>query len=129
METQRAELKDRLKEALDARNKKPADLSRDLKIPKSAISQYLSGKVKDMDTKRFYEISNYLGVSEAWLMGYNVDMERTPEQKKNDNLLEIVAHIKEDDLFYDYVMQGHQSSREQIDAFLKILAALSGNAK
>ena len=59
METQRAELKDRLKEALDARNKKPADLSKDLKIPKSAISQYLSGKVKDMDTKRFYEISKW----------------------------------------------------------------------
>lgn len=76
------ELKDRLRYALELRGKKAVDLVTDLKIPKSAISQYLSGKSQNMDSKRLYSISKYLDVSEPWLMGYDVPMER----KKKDSL-------------------------------------------
>ena len=78
----KAELKDRLQEALNIRDKKAIDLSRDLKIPKSAISQYLSGKSLNMDSGRLHSICKYLDVSEPWLMGYNVPMERNMEKKK-----------------------------------------------
>lgn len=71
-----AELKDRLRFALELREKKAVDLSRDLKIPKSAISQYLSGNRTIKDSRRLYIIAEYLGVSEAWLMGFDVPMER-----------------------------------------------------
>ena len=76
MEKKRVELKDRLQTALDLREKKAVDLARDLKIPKSAISQYLSGNRTIKDSKRLYLIAEYLGVSEAWLMGFDVPMER-----------------------------------------------------
>lgn len=74
--SKQAELKDRLRKALDIREKKAVDLSRDLKIPKSAISQYLSGYRTIKDSKRLYIIAEYLDVSEAWLMGFDVPMER-----------------------------------------------------
>ena len=72
----KAELKDRLRKALDLREKKAVDLTRDLKIPKSAISQYLSGYRTIKDSERLYIIAEYLDVSEAWLMGFDVPMER-----------------------------------------------------
>lgn len=74
--SKQAELKDRLRMALELREKKAVDLSRDLKIPKSAISQYLSGYRNIKDSKRLYIIAEYLDVSEAWLMGFDVPMER-----------------------------------------------------
>lgn len=75
MNEKRAELKDRLQLALDLREKKAADLSRDLNIPKSAISQYLSGKSQKMNSDRLFAISRYLNVSEPWLLGFDVPME------------------------------------------------------
>lgn len=73
---EKSELKDRLRTALDLREKKAVDLVKDLKIPKSAISQYLSGNRTIKDSKRLYIIAEYLDVSEAWLMGFDVPMER-----------------------------------------------------
>ena len=73
---EKAELKDRLKIALDLREKKAVDLTKDLGIPKSAISQYLSGNRTIKDSKRLYIVAEYLDVSEAWLMGFDVPMER-----------------------------------------------------
>lgn len=81
MENSKCSLKDRLYEAMAKRGKKAVDLTRDLKIPKSAISQYLSGKSQNMDSERLYAIAQYLGVDEPWLLGYDVPMERpAPEE-------------------------------------------------
>lgn len=81
MENSKCSLKDRLYEAMAKRGKKAVDLTRDLKIPKSAISQYLSGKSQNMDSERLYAIAVYLDVSEPWLLGYDVPMERpAPEE-------------------------------------------------
>lgn len=78
--SERVELKCRLREALELREKKAADLARDLKISKSAISQYLSGDRTIRDSERLFIISKYLNVSEAWLMGFDVPMERHLEK-------------------------------------------------
>ena len=83
----RVDMKDRLRAALEIREKKAVDLSRDLKIPKSAISQYLSGHRIIKDSKRLFVIAEYLDVSEAWLMGFDVPMERI---KKDDTQKDIV---------------------------------------
>lgn len=48
-----AELKDRLKQALVIRNIKPIELSEATKIPKSAISQYMSGYTKPKQDRIF----------------------------------------------------------------------------
>ena len=81
MSNERVELKYRLKEALELREKKSIDLVKDLNIPKSAVSQYLSGRSQKMDSDRMHAICIYLDVSEPWMMGYDVPMERST--KKN----------------------------------------------
>ncbi len=67
---------DRLKEALQARNMKQSELCLLTGIPKSAMSQYISGAFLPKQ-KRLWIIAHALNVNEAWLMGYDeIDMER-----------------------------------------------------
>lgn len=47
-----------------------------VKMNKSDISQYVSGKVEPNQSKLFV-LSECLGVNVAWLMGYDVPMERS----------------------------------------------------
>ena len=58
---------------------KPADLADITGIPKSMVSYYLSGKsVPRAD--RIYEIAKVLDVSEAWIMGFDVPMEKEKQE-------------------------------------------------
>ena len=125
MNEKRILLKDRLREALEIRGKKAADLSKDLNIPKSAISQYLSGKSQKMDSERMYSICRYLNVNEAWMLGFNVPMDREMK-KKNDTMVNIVQRMQKDYEFYSLVE--HLSSldedkihsvKQMLNAFLK----------
>ena len=70
-----SEIKNRIKLALSIRNMSPTQLGEKTKIPKSSISQYMSGYAKPKQD-RIYAIAQALDVSEAWLMGYDVPMER-----------------------------------------------------
>ena len=69
------EIKNRLTTALSIRNMRPIELSEITKIPKSTISQYMSGYAKPK-TDRLYLISQALHINETWLLGYDVPMER-----------------------------------------------------
>lgn len=120
-----AELKDRLREALEIRNKKAADLVRDLKIPKSAISQYLSGISQKMDSERLYIIAKYLSVSEPWLIGYDVPKERIiPENtnKKNNAIADIVVRMRTDDDFLSLIETLNEMDAEKIAVFKQLLS-------
>ncbi len=65
----------RIAQALSIRKMRQADLCSILKIPKSSLSQYLKGDYEPKQD-RIYQMAQALGVSEAWLMGYDVPMER-----------------------------------------------------
>ena len=65
----------RLSYALQLRHIKQIDLCKMLEIPKGAMSLYLSGKYEPRQS-RLNELAIALNVSEAWLMGYDVPMER-----------------------------------------------------
>ena len=70
-----ATIADRIKEALEIRNMKQVDLVEKTKIGKSSISTYISGAYEPKQ-KNIYKIAKALNVNEAWLMGYDVPMER-----------------------------------------------------
>lgn len=76
----------RLKKAISIRNIKPVELSEKTGIDKSKISSYMSGRYKAKQDG-IYLLAKSLNVSEAWLMGLDVPMERTSndiyEQLKN----------------------------------------------
>ena len=97
-----ARLQDRLKEALAVRGMKAIELSEKSDIPKGAISYYLSGK-SSPKADRLNLICSTLNVSEAWMLGYDVPMERTTEQKKNDSIVRFVAQMRKDNDFYGVV--------------------------
>ena len=117
----RAELKDRLKEALEIREKKAVDLVRDLKIPKSAVSQYLSGKSQNMDSERLYLICKYLNVSEPWMMGYDIPMERNTE-KKNNAIADIVVRLRTDIEFFSLVESLNELDVEKVNAIKQMVS-------
>ena len=73
----------RIAKALSIRGMRQADLCEKTKIPKSAISQYVSGAFEPKQD-RIYLISQALNVDPVWLMGYDVPMEKQaqPAQKK-----------------------------------------------
>ena len=64
--------KDRLKEALDRSGISQSELSRRAHIGRNSISDYLKGKYEAKQDK-IYSLAKALNVSEAWLMGYDVD--------------------------------------------------------
>ncbi len=85
---------DRLKQIMKARNLRQVDILEaaepyckkyGVKLEKNALSQYVSGKVEPGQEKLSI-LGMALGVSEAWLMGYDVSMDRniTPSVNADD---------------------------------------------
>ena len=65
----------RLKKAMNIRGIKQVELANKTGIDKSLISNYLQGNYKAKQDK-LHKLAIALDVSEGWLMGYNVDMDR-----------------------------------------------------
>lgn len=61
---------------------KPFQKQLGVKMGRSALSQYVTGKSKP-DDKKLYLLSKTLNVSEAWLMGYDVERKRVPDNERN----------------------------------------------
>lgn len=71
---------DRIREAMKAANKTQADLVRETGLSKSTLSRYLSGEFEPKQNA-IGKLASALGVSEMWLWGYDVPMERpAPEE-------------------------------------------------
>lgn len=66
---------ERIRKGLSIRSMKAVELCSKTGIPKSAMSQYINNKFEPKQD-RVYLIAKALDVSEAWLMGYDVPMER-----------------------------------------------------
>lgn len=85
---------DRLKEAMNRYELRQADILKraepfckqfDVKLGRNDLSQYVSGKVSPGQEK-LTVLALALGVSETWLMGYDVPMERISDKNTNIDL-------------------------------------------
>ena len=115
--------KDRLKEAMQRSGKKQADLVRDTGLNRGTISRYLSGAVEPRQDAA-YKLALALNVSETWLWGYDVPMERSPMQKKNDDLVKIIAQMRKDPKFFNIVSKLAELPTDQYDSLTTIISAL-----
>ena len=68
-------IRERLIEAMARANKKQVDLVRETGLNRGTISRYISGEVEPK-SNAIYKLAKSLNVSEAWLIGYDVPMER-----------------------------------------------------
>jgi len=93
---------DRIREALRLSGKKQIDLSRETGIDKGSISNYIAGRYEPKN-EAIYKMALALGVSEMWLWGYDVPMERSKEQKNNDAFNDIVRRLQTDSDFFSAV--------------------------
>lgn len=116
------ELRDRLKKAMDANGMKAVDLCEKTAIPKSAISYYLAGK-SEPKSDRLYIIAKALDVSEAWLLGYNVDMARDKSQKELDELADLNERIKKEKDFRQLIIKISHLKPQQLEAVKNLLEA------
>lgn len=122
--SRKAELKDRLEQAMAHNNMKAVELSKKTGVPKGAISYYLAGK-STPKSDRVYILSKALNVSEAWLLGYNVPMARTDEQKKNDRLAELIVKLRVDNELFSMVDALAALPEDQRASIKTILTGLS----
>lgn len=123
MEKQQENIAQRIRKAMDAKGKKQADLVRETGLDRGSISSYLSGKYEPKQ-KAIYKLSRALDVSEAWLLGYDVPMARTDDQKKNDQLVKLVAKLRADEAFYNTVVALAELDESQHEAIRQLVATL-----
>lgn len=93
----------RLKEAMRNKNLKQVDVvakakllesEMGTKISKTDLSQYVNGKVTP-GQKKLYVLAKILDVSEAWLLGYDVDDARISDEKRSE-INTLAAHLEGD---------------------------------
>lgn len=88
--------KNRISEALAMKGWKQVDLSERTGIPKNSINAWVKQKYQPRQ-KPLMIMAQVFSVSEMWLAGYDVPMERPAAQKKSDELTQLIIEIKEDE--------------------------------
>jgi transcriptional regulator with XRE-family HTH domain len=118
----------RLQELMTIKNINQADLCQRTGIPKSSMSMYLSGE-RSPRQNRLSQIAENLNISEAWLMGYDVPMERTDSLndkslsvKDKRDILDILSSTKAELLSQEGLMfDGDPASPEAIESILNAM--------
>ena len=113
---------ERLKEALSIRKMKQVDLVRITGLDKGSISHYVSGKYEPKQNA-IYKLAKALNVSEMWLWGYDVPMERTETQKNNDILSDIVIKLRSDLDLMLTVEKLCQLDKDELEAINRMISA------
>lgn len=110
----------RIKEALNLRKMKQSELSALSGISKQSINSYVSGKYEPKQ-EALYKMGKALDVSEMWLAGYDIPMERPAEQKENDLLADIVDRMQKEKSFRQLIIKISHLKPEQLDVIQNLL--------
>lgn len=86
----------RIAEALELRGWKAVELCEKTGISKSSLSHWIKQEWQPKQ-KPLMAMAMALDVSELWLAGYDVPMERAPEQKKADELAQLTNQLRKND--------------------------------
>ena len=113
----------RIREAMNAAGMTPADLAKSTGLSRSSISRYLTGQMEPKQ-KGIGLLAQAMGVTEMWLWGYDVPQERPLEQKKNDDLVKVIARLRKDPGFYELVNQLDKLSADEYASIKQLISAL-----
>ena len=120
---------DRLKEVMRERRLRQADIvalaqpyceEYRVKLGKSDLSQYVSGRVVPGQSKLFV-LARALNVNEAWLMGYDVSPERCSEEEPQE---ETRAETYQRIMKEEAAVQWYNSLNEEQKRLINLLAYL-----
>lgn len=101
----------RLKRAMASKNITQTEIVEKTSIHKSTLSQYVSGKIIPRQNA-LEELAKLLNVSEPWLMGYNVSMDRNSLDKPSDDNIQLIARSIND---------LDEAKMEQVKNFIRFL--------
>lgn len=88
--------KNRIEKALNLRGMKRVELAEKTGISKATISNWINQKYQPKQVNLMV-LAKALDVSEMWLAGYDVPMERPVEQKKSDELSQLIHSMRKDE--------------------------------
>ncbi|WP_273721596.1 XRE family transcriptional regulator [Leuconostoc mesenteroides] len=114
----------RLKQAMEYRNVKPAELSKLTNIGKSSISQWLSGKYSAKQDKIFV-IAKALNVNPSWLIGANVPMSNETLPDKIFNLSSKLTEKRQNKV-YNFAKQQYNEQKNVIQMPVKSEVSVCG---
>ena len=114
----------RLKLAMDIAHMSQTDLAEKTGLNKSTISRYCSDR-HEPKADAINKLATALDVAEMWLWGYDVPMERTVGQKKNDQLVKLVTRLRSDAEFMNAVSMLDNLSPAQYAAILTTMSAMN----
>ena len=83
---------DRIKEGMELRQLKQSDLVEKTGISKGALSSYISGRYVPKQNNIFL-IAKALNVSESWLMGNDVPLERRKIDRKKGVTINVLGRV------------------------------------
>ncbi len=126
---------ERLTELMEYFNIRQNDLCQRTGIPKSAMSMYVNGQ-RCPRQDRLSDIAEAYGISETWLMGFDVPMKKTEQLTDgdignvfaNDNLYEVIDSIpalspQEKNHFHKY-LQLLEFNRKKADNYVEQLLSI-----
>lgn len=119
-----AEIKNRLSEALSLRSMRQVDLAERTGLTQSQINSWKRNRWQPKQ-EALYKMAKVLDVSELWLAGYDVPMERPVEQKKMDDLTEIIHKLRNNNKYVDimnYIIKLDDTQLETVELMLEGLS-------
>lgn len=117
---------DRLKTIMHNRDIRQIDIAQITGIHKGTISHYITGRLVPK-SDAIVKMSSTLGVSELWLMGYDVPMtaaEVDPETVRNQAIADIALRMQTDDRYRDVVIRLDKLDRKKLDAVAAIVESM-----
>lgn len=114
-------ISERLQFAMDKRKIKQIDLARVADVNQGALSRYLKGSYEPKSAT-IYKLALALDVSDMWLEGYDVPLERSQKQKEIDfknNLYKKIASdmdlLKTISQYYNLPEEKQKTIRDLVD--------------
>lgn len=96
------EIRNRIREALSLRGMKQIELAERTGISQQKLNPWINQRWQPKQDS-LYKMAIVLDVSELWLAGYDVPMERPVAQKKMDQLAESILKVKSNKRYSDLV--------------------------
>lgn len=120
--------KNRIEEALKLRGLKAVELVEKSGVKKSSLSSYISQRYQPKQ-KALLSMARALEVSELWLAGYDVPMERPVEQIKADELVLLIHRLRNNEDLKNLCMSLSNLNEAQISIIKSMVKEFSKAAE
>lgn len=118
------ERNNRIREALALRNMKQVELCEKTGIAKGTLNNWLAQRWQPKQ-EPIMKMAQVLDVSEMWLAGYDVPPDRPIEQKKSDELTQLIHSMRKDEDLKNLFLSICNLTNEQRKTIKSIVSELS----